>query len=248
MNDEILLGKNNWKFWYYRYKDSPYYSLTFIVLAILVCAVLIFQVIIPQLQSWFSIRDEVLATQERINIMRNNTNFMNNVDRSVLNNQMQIAFQALPQEKNFDAILTAISDSALRAGVSVGDYSFLVGEVASVSGQSADPTQHGYSSVEITLNLASGVDGTKRFLKEVREKLPLSEVVQVEGNQQISTVTLRFYQKPFPNISFNKAEPIVPVSDANRQLLQQLSSWQANPLPQDLVTPSGSASGAVPLF
>lgn len=252
MNDDILLEKNSLRFLYYRYKDSPYFSLTIVGAIIVVCVILIIQIIIPQAQSWFSLRDEVLATRERIAVLRENQNFMNNLDRSLLESQLQVATQALPHEKNFDSILDAISVAALTAGVSLGDFSFQVGTISSASPSAqqavpgADP--NGLTNVDITLTVASNIDGTKRFLKEVKEKLPLSEVSHVEGSPQNTVVTLRFFQKALPQLSFDKAKPIVPVSDTNKQMLQQLSSWQGSSPTETTTAPIGSSSGAVPLF
>lgn len=251
MNEDVVLGKNSLRFLYYRYKDSPYFSLSIISIIFVVCIILIFQIIIPQAQSWFSLRDEVIATQERIAVLRANQNFMNNLDRSLLNSQLQVATQALPHEKNFDSILDAISVSALNAGVSLGDFSFQIGNISSSSPSAqvvTGPEKNGLTMVEVTLTVASNIDGTKRFLKEVKEKLPLSEVVHVEGNPQATVVTLRFFQKNLSQISFKKSEPIIPVSDANRQLLQQLNTWQVSLPTETTNTPSGSTSGSVPLF
>jgi hypothetical protein len=248
MNDDTWLGKNSLRFWYYRYKDSSYYSLSIISLTIIVCIILIVQIIIPQVQSWFSIRDEVIATRERISVLRDNSNFMNNLDRSLLNSQIQIASSALPPEKKFDTILNAISDSALQSSVSLGDFSFHVGNISSSSGQIVDSSQKGLSGIEITLVVASNIDGAKKFLSKVKEKLPLSEVIQVEGGLQSTTITLRFFQKPYPKIVYHDTQPISPVTGANTQLLQRLSSWQVQAPSQSVSLPSGSSSDKVPLF
>ena len=120
MDKDVYWGKKSLRFWYLRYKDSPYYSLGWIIISFMTCFVLITYFVLPQLQSWFSIREEVIATRARITNINNNITYMSSLDRSVLNKQLEVAVTALPAEKNFDAILNAVSDASLEAGVSLG--------------------------------------------------------------------------------------------------------------------------------
>ena len=248
MNDDVWIGKKNLRFWYYRYKDSPYFSFSIIGITIVVCLILIVQIIIPQLQTWFSIRDEVVATRERISVLRNNLAFMGSLDRTLLNTQLETATAALPPQKDFSAILNAIFESALQSGVSLGDFSFNVGNVsAAAAGKPGDASQKDLSSIEVTLVLSSNLDGAKRFLTKIKEKLPLSEVVKLEGNLQSTTVTIRFFQKPFAKIVYQDTQPLPPVSSVNQQLLQQLSGWKVS-TQQNFALPSGTSAERIPLF
>ncbi len=243
MNDN-LIGQNNLRLLYYRYKDSAYFSLTIIAFVIVICIILFFQVIIPQVQSWFSIRDEVIATQARIDTINKNINFVNNIDKSALNEQVDIATRALPLDKNFGQIVGAISDASAKSGVSLDDFSFQVGNVASVSGQ---PTsiQKDLSAVKLTVSIAGSVDSVNAFVREIREKLPLSEIINIDGDTHLTSITLQFYQKQFPHIVFKDDEPLVPLSNANIALLQKLSGWKPT---ESQSQGSVASSSGVPLF
>jgi len=238
------MKQNNSLFFYYnRFKDSPYYSLSLIVGVVSISLILIFQLIIPQLESWFSIRDEVIATSARISTINQNINFMNNVDKSRLNNELQVSTNALPTEKDLGAILGALSDSALLAGVSFDDFSFQLGTIASGSGQNDDkPSVKDLSTIKLTVVISGSVDGIGKFLKQINEKLPLSEIVSVDGDPEATSVTLQFYQKQFPNIKFQDDRPLTSLSDADVALLQKLSKWQTSSLK------APAASSSVPLF
>lgn len=67
-NDDGWIGKKGFRYWYYRFRDSQYYALSIAGITILVCTLLVFNVIIPEIANWFSIRQEVIATQAKIDI------------------------------------------------------------------------------------------------------------------------------------------------------------------------------------
>ncbi len=250
MSKEIWLGQKNIRFLYYRYKDSPYYSLFTSVFTVVVCTLLFFKVIIPQVQSWFSVRDEVIVTRKKISILRDNINFMNNIDKSVLNAQLQTVSRALPAEKDFIGVINALSDSAIHSGVSINDYTFQVGKISSTKGRENDGTKNGLPSIAISVTVNGNVNQVKNFLKELQEKLPLSQVLSIDGNTQSTIVSVVFNYKPYSTTALKSDEPLHSISDDQRILINKLSSWQpASGLP---INPEASvpvsSSSPLPLF
>lgn len=240
------MKQNSFYFYYYRFKDSPYYSLTLVVGVVLVCLVLIFQVIVPQLQSWFSIRDEVMATTDRINTINQNINFMNNVDKSKLNNDLKVATNALPSEKDLGAILQALSEASVKSGVSFDDFTFQVGNIGSGSATIDEkPSVKELSAIKLTVIVSGSVESVQQFLKAINEKLPLSEIVSVDGDPQATSITLQFYQKQFPSLTIRDDRPLTGLSDKDVALLQKLSKWQTMPVKDAIQT---ATSSGVPLF
>lgn len=246
MDKDVYWGKKSLRFWYLRYKDSPYYLLGWIVLSFITCFILATYFVLPQLQSWFSIREEVIKTRERITNINNNITYMSSLDRSVLNSQLEVAVTALPTEKNFDAILNAVSDASLESGVSLGDFVFQVGEVASPSAQPVSANTAGLSTTRVSITVTGNPARVQRFLQELQENLPLSEVMSLEGNQQSATLNVQFYQKPLAPYALKADEPIVPVSAENAVTLERLSTWETLLLPVN-GTSTGTNS-AIPLF
>lgn len=242
------LGRKSLRFWYYRYKDSPYYSLGIAAVVIVVCLFLFFYIIIPQFGRWFSLREEVIATRERISILQNNINFINNLDKSRLNTQLQVASAALPAQKDFGSMLAVLSDAAISSGVSLGDFVFQVGDVNSKSTGLQDPIRKGYSLVILTVGITGNIDGVRRFIHEVQQRLPLAEVTNIDGDGQTISITIQFYQKQFPSLTLHDEQPIRPVSDANVALLDKISKWRTQPVPVQNFQSPGASGGAVPLF
>jgi hypothetical protein len=246
MNRQIRIIQNNLRILYYRYKDSLYFSLGIITLVISVCIILFFQIVVPQIQSWFSIREEVSRTRERISNINRNINFVQSLDKSSLNDQVEISTSALPIEKNFGAIINAISDSSVNAGVALDDFTFQVGNVASSEGKLNLFGQKDLSIVTLTVSLTGNIEGVDVFLKGVQEKLPLSEVTDVDGDLFSTTVTLRFFQKQFPVIVYKDDVPLSPLSASNLALIEKLSSWKPA-ISQTEEVGTGSAEN-IPLF
>src|SRR6266700_1937627 len=112
MKTQVWLGQKSVRFWYFRYKDSAYYHLSIIGVIALVSFFLIIKLILPQVQSWFSIRDEVIATNDKLTVLRNNINLVNNLDRNLLTSQVETSSTALPAQQDFAHILSALSHAA----------------------------------------------------------------------------------------------------------------------------------------
>lgn len=244
---EVWRGQDSLRFIYFRYKDSPYFSLLILSVSFLGCIILIFQAIIPQAQSWFSIRNEEEATRRKIAIIRGNANLMLNLNKNVLEGNRQLAIHALPVEKDFGAIINAVVTAAARSGVSIDDFSFSLGLVSSPSAQSKINPEANDPRVGLFLYLTGGIDRVKSFISEISEKLPLSEIEKMDVNKEGMYVALYFYSKSYvlPRVSLD--EPIRPLTPENNRVFSNLSKWQADSFygenDQGQTPPS-----AVPLF
>ena len=241
-----MFGENSLRILYFRYKDSIYFSLSVAALAIAVGIVLLFQVVIPQVQDWFSITNEVEATRQRLATINNNITLITTLNKETLNNQLAVSTEALPYEKDFGAIVNALSDAAITAGVSLDDYNFQPGNIASVSGRLIAPGQRDVSYIKVTVSIGGDAKQVQAFLQKIDETLPLSEVVAVSGDTQQTTVTLQFYQKQFPAITFRDDKPLVPLSVEDTTFVKQLSDWQPIGF-GNITSDTGTASG-IPLF
>lgn len=246
MKHDIYFGKNSIRFWYYRYKDSAYYALSITVLIIVLCSLLVFGYIVPQMDSYLSIRSEVEATLARTAVIKENTAYMNSLNKEQLNTEVKVVTSALPPEKNFGTILDAINASALRSGVTFQDYSFQVGNIASTSAQTSGGTMQGMSTITLTLIINGSVGQLRGFLREVYKTLPLSQITSVDGATGAITVSLEFYQKDLPKVSLKDDQPIPRVIESNAAVLNKIAGWQV--LPDSAGTRTAGTTGNIPLF
>lgn len=247
MSKEVWIGKKGIRYWYYKYRDSEYFSLTVTITSIVVCLVLVFQIILPQMYNWFSIREEIVATRERIAVLEQNINFMNNLDRNSLNAQVETATTALPPEKDFGSMLDVLAASSITSGVSLNDFSFQVGDVASSSGLITDVKHSGLTSIKITVVASGTVNTVRKFIQNIEKSIPVSEVVNIDGSGQTISVSIQFYQKPISKITIQEDQPLQSLSAEKTSLLQELATWKKS-APLINVDATTATRGAMPLF
>ena len=247
MNNDTWIGKKGFRYWYYRFRDSEYYALAVIALTILGSIILVFAIIIPELTQWFSIRDEVIATRQKIATIQQNITFINNMDRNTLNSQLQTVSDALPPEKNFGFMINALTNAAATSGVSLNDYAFQVGSITAKSGQPTAALANGLSTIQITVTVNGDIKSIKRFITSLENNLPVSEVTNINGSGQNVSLTVQFYQKPFQSITFSPETPLAPLSADKVGLLQKISKWD-NTNTNQTQTSQESSDSAVPLF
>lgn len=245
-DDDNWIGKKGVRYWYYRFRDSRYYALSIISLTIIACCMLIFYVIMPQLSNWFSIREEVIATQEKISVLQNNIGFMNTLDRNTLNEQLTIVSEGLPPQKEFGAMLDSISSAAFSSGVSLNDYTFQVGSIASGSAQLTDIRYRGLAVIKIILVVNGSLDNVRRFVSALERNVPLSEVTNIDGNGDNVSLSVQFYQKPYPNVDVSGNKPLEQITADKLAVIQSLGQWRQT-VQRTRIIPAATNS-AVPLF
>lgn len=216
MTPKFSLDKGTYKVLYERYRE---YLAPFVV--IFVCFVLIIKVIIPQVQDFIEALKTVKELQGQIAVLKNNVQFLTSLNDSALDSKMRVASSALPAEKDFVGILNAVTAASARAGVSLGDFSFAVGELSTKSAQLA-----GQPTIQVALTVGGDAFLAQRFIQELSKTVPLSEVLNVAVSGRSSSLTTVFFYKVFPPIQFDGSKPIFALSQSEDQLLNKLSSWR----------------------
>ena len=272
MSKRVFFGQNDIRYLYFRYKDSKYYSISLFVLTIYVCTILLFGIIIPQIGKYLSIRKEVIAMREKISLINQNISFMNTLDKTRLAKQLETVSLALPVEKNFAGILNAVSESSVRAGVTLSDFNFSIGEISSksainvsnnASGSLPNPSSTSNlpqapiavpqnsltdtTTVDFTVIVSGSIDRVNLFIKEISEKLPISEISSIDNKENSTTLSLKFHYKPYPDIQYTQDVPIKPLTQDKVQMIDMLSSWRTSIGNEEFIVPIGTNSAA-PLF
>lgn len=227
--------------YYYRYKDSLWFSLGVIGVIFLVSAGLIIFIVFPQIQSWFSLQSEVSATKSRISILKSNQSLLTSTSDIVLSRQFDIVKSALPYEKDFVGILEAINTATLKSGVVLNDFSFQVGDLSSKSAQLSPQT-----AISIQLSLVGELTRIEEFLKEIYEKVPLAEVIKASYTKGGSSISLIYFYKIAPEqIQLSYVQPIKSISGNHLLLLKTLEEWKAS---RQAIRTASSQSAALTPF
>ena len=216
--------------YYFRYKDSPYYIGSFVAVTLIVAVILLWAVVIPQVYDFFSVNNEIKNTRDRINTLKNNVTYLTSLNGAELDGQLQLAFSALPSEKDFASIIDAINVSAVQSGVLLNDYSVVVGELATPSAGLKE-----YFTVDLVLTVQGDKASSKAFLKKIHEILPLSQVLTFSLTERSSTMRVSFYFKPFPKGTYKVTQPIGPIPAREASLFNTLTLWRVDGPPEDAV-------------
>lgn len=216
MNTKLSFDKGTFGILYERYRE---YIMP--VATLFICAALIVGVVVPQIQEFVVTLNQAKEMQREILVLKSNVQFLTDLNDSTLDTSVKIVSLALPPEKDFAGILNAITAASARAGVSLGDFSFAVGELSTKSAQVTPQP-----SIQVVLTVNGGVLSTQRFIRELSKTMPLSEVLNAVISGNSSTLTTVFYYRVFPPIKFDGRMPLSGLSQSEEQLLNKLSSWR----------------------
>lgn len=217
---ELAFSQRTLKLWYYRYKDSPYYSLTFFGLVFVISFVLIWKLVYPQIMNWFSVNAEIARTQERIKNIDSNILALSQMNDVLISQNLEVAAHALPTEKDFIGILLSISQAAQTSQVSLDDYSVVVGDLVDPVGR-----KQKLGSMQLKLNLGGGIIRVREFLTQIQTSVPLAEIANISSEKNSSEIVILFYYKPLSDITLNDTKPLKKLTTEEQDLLKTLDEW-----------------------
>lgn len=240
INPKVSLDQLVIKALYYRYKDF-----VIPVATILICCLLFFFIIMPQIQSWLALKDAISGDSEKLATLKQNVQTISKLDDAALNTDLTLASNALPADKDFTGILQALSNAAANAGTSLGDYSLPIGDLVTNSTK----VTPGVQPLQLSINLKGDMDTGKTFIDELKKQLPISDVtsITVNANNTLS-LTIVFYYAALPKIAFDDSVPLTTLSPKDEAVLQLLN---VSPLDTNLeqtpstpsATPATSSAG-----
>lgn len=234
---------------YYEYKDSPLFAVLVFLVSVILCISLLMFFVIPQFQSWMTMNGEVEATKQRIAVMEKNIQYIRSLDEGALDKDLLTATSAYPPQKDFGGAMQAILASAANAGVSLDTFEFSVGSVSSTSAATNPRVAvQNNLALDITIDVLGDPVGVEKFMTELSKKLPLALITAADNKHAatgVATLSISFPSKPLSTVSYDSTTTIVQMPQKNRQLLDELASWQLVP-EDDGEDASGSAISESP--
>lgn len=192
------------------------------IIAFLVCLILIIFVLIPELQDFWKARILANKISQQTEVLKNNLIFLTSLDTQTLNNQEELVINALPAAKDYIGILSVISQSAGRSGVSVGDYTVTVGVV----GVSQTVSSVSVPSIQISLEVSGNPTQVKNFLSNLSHGLPISQITNMKLSDTNAQITAEFYFKPFAATPVKNDSVLSGLSSEKQTTLKTITSWQ----------------------
>lgn len=228
---------------YFKYKDSVGFTTGLVFVLVTLTAVVSIWIVMPQLDKWFSIQKEVTDTRNRISLLKSNRDIVASMDQALIDKQFSLMGDALPFEKNFTGVVTAIDGATLVSGMRRDDYSFTVGNLSTKSAQLSPSTV-----ISVKIKLVGDPDKLLVFLQTMQKLLPLSEIVALSHNAGSTNVEINFFYKyKLEDLQIPYTDPLRTLTDGNNKLLQTLekNNNEATELTPALVEDEVSSSSAL---
>ena len=206
---------------------------------IFVCIIVFLLFVISNILQLPSIKETRDLEIKKRDALLKNLKTISLIDSSILDSEFEIATQALPEDKDFEGIINAISIAASKAGVSLNDYDFEVGSITD-----AQASVGGYPFLKLVLSVRADPETLTIFLDNLATTIPLSEVINIEHNSGLSSVTTVFYYKPYsPSNATDEAE-LNQLTAKEKELLDTISGWNSSFSPIVSEASSNSTSSA----
>lgn len=225
MNNQIKYYLRRFVLYYYNFRYSFYFPIAMPIFISVIGAFVFILFILPQITNWFSVQEEVDATQARINMMRQNSRKLESLNRLDVDRDFVVVTEALPSEKNFMGILNAINQAALNSNVSLSDYEFSLGTVSSIKKNKEVSIVS--TPININISIDGNVDDVNNFMFEIEKKLPIAEIKTINFSNNSGEILLVFYVKPQSNLDINYSDPIESYTQDERSVIQNIYQWSS---------------------
>ncbi len=194
------------------------------VVACLIAILLVFYLIIPEIQQWFDSQNKMVQVETKINELNQSMNTIKNINSNELDTDVQTATTALPEGKDFADILSSISDAAEQSGTSLGDYSFQVGDLSTTK----DLTD---SFLQLNITLTGNIDHIRQFVSSLQNEFPISRVIEIHlTSNKSAALTIVFYYKAVPQIAYTADTLLQPLSPDEQKIISSLQSQNSAPI------------------
>lgn len=231
---------------------NHYRNYTVPFLMILGSVFLIWFVILPQIQELQEIKKQEEAVRKRSEILQKNVTFLKDIKN--LDENLALAMQAFPSEKDYVGLLLSIPGVAAASKVGVDDYAFTVGALSSsVSAKSNTPgaaasesSGNASGDTNLDLSISGPMDAEKAFLEALLKTFPIASATEVEfSNQDAAQVKTTFFASLLPQAKFDPEQELTPLSKQDEQVLEEIKIWK-KPIENVRVIPASPSATTAP--
>lgn len=212
------------------YNRNKHYIIPVVV--IFVSIVLVILVVIPQFKTLLKVREQAKQASIVLDRLKKDLGVLESQDKEILESQLRTSNLALPTNKELGGILNALYTAAERSGVSIGRFSFQVGNLGS-----EDKSNVKFSTIGLSLSLDSGILAINSFIDIIGKTLPISDISAIKTDDNVSNISLLFYYRALPPT--NVSSRIMPISQKNLELLSKINDYNNA---TEIALPAESAS------
>lgn len=198
------------------YFENKEYALP--LFAIIVSVLLFFVFIVPQATSFPSRKNEIDIETAKLNKIKESEKVLSSIDENLIDSQLKIVSKALPSNKAFQEVLNSISTAATLSNTQIENYQFQEDENALVDANK-------FPSLTFEVDVTGDVRQAIELINQLHKTYPISEVTNIINSGGVSTITILFYYKPFPSISFEDRGQIRNMSAKEKSTIDEISKW-----------------------
>ena len=219
------------------YKKYKYHLIYISV--IIVCFIVLIFFTLPEFSQISQMGKERKIEEEKLKVLKNNLGILQGTDNTLLESQLQAVTTALPESKDYEGILNAISLASSKSGASLNDYEFGVG---SLSGDVTPAA--GFPYINLELIISASQEQTVSFLKSLSETVPLSQITSIKQTPGRTSIDMIFYYKSSIPGSVSEGTALSNLNSEDKELVSKISLWNTSlsgsPVEDQAGTPSAS--------
>ncbi|HVZ66886.1 MAG TPA: hypothetical protein VG917_01360 [Patescibacteria group bacterium] len=187
---------------------------------------ILFRVIMPQITSIASANQDIESKSTDVQTLQSSLSALSNADESAINDDLDTVVKALPVSKNITQIFEALSSAAGASSVDLKEYSLKVGGIYGRAEKVAQTSVKGVPSVDVEVKVGGAsprqiVD----FTKQIQQRLPLSEVTQINSNGNNASLIISFFYKPLDLTLVSRQDNVTGVNQNDQTVINQLKDW-----------------------
>ncbi|MEK7188231.1 MAG: hypothetical protein AAB685_00070 [Patescibacteria group bacterium] len=186
-----------------------------------------FRVIPPQVSSISRTYAAISNKKQELETLNNSIKVLKATSDEDVSEDLAISTDALPTSKDVTKIFGALSSAASASNTQLNEFSLNIGRVFGKEVSPADTSAIGVPQVSVVAKVSSSTTSNLiQFGQKLDQTLPLSETKQIDAVGNLGTFEIKFYYKPLDLNIVSKKDKITPLTQADRNLLNQLAEWK----------------------
>lgn len=199
--------------------------MTFILLSLFIA----FRVILPQFSLISQTNTAIESKKQELETLNDSIRVLEITSDDAVSEDLTISTDALPTSKDVTKIFGALTSAARASNTALNEFSLKIGGVFGKEVSSADMSAIGVPKVLVIAKVSSSdASSLIQFAKRLDQTLPLSEIKQIDAVGNLGTFEISFYYKPIDLNLVSKKDKVTPLTQADRNLLNQLAEWDQN--------------------
>lgn len=208
---------------------------------ILVSVAILFFVLIPQINQYLNTRNQLKMETTKLNVLRNNFNFLSNLNEAQSESDLQVLTKTLPTGKDFLGIMTAVSDASSKVGITIDTFKFSLGNISKIT----NPLNTPYPTIQMDLRTIGDARILTSFINELYKTAPLSGIYSIKEQDNKAIILLYFYYKPLPPENISDEHSVSALSAGDQKLLGNIYAFGNLPVQNGVFVEESASSSAI---